>query len=89
MKKNIICYLLIFINILLSEVKIGYVDSQQIMTQYEGFRTAQIELEKEQKRLEAEYFKGTGGNKLTKEVGVYFNTYMQDVAETAGVIKWE
>ena len=25
------------------------------MTQYEGFRTAQIELEKEQKRLEAEY----------------------------------
>ena len=40
---------------LLSEVKIGYVDSQQIMTQYEGFRIAQIELEKEQKRLEAEY----------------------------------
>ena len=39
------------------------------------------------KKLEAEYFKGTGGNKLTKEVGVYFNSYIQDVAETAGVIK--
>jgi len=55
MKKYIICYLLIFLNILLSEVKIGYVDSQQVMTQYEGFRTAQIGLEKEQKRLEADY----------------------------------
>ena len=36
MKNNIIFYLLIFANILLSEVKIGYVDSQQVMTQYEG-----------------------------------------------------
>ena len=55
MKKYIVFCLLIFINIALSETKIGYVDSQQIMTQYEGFRTAQIELEKEQKRLEADY----------------------------------
>ena len=39
------------------------------------------------KKLEAEYFKGTGGNKLTKEVGVYFNSYIQDVTETAGIIK--
>ena len=55
MKKSIVFYLLIFVNILLSEIKIGYVDSQQIMTQYEGFRTAQIALEKEQKRLESDY----------------------------------
>ena len=55
MKKNILLYLLIFISIALSDVKIAYVDSQQIMTQYEGFRMAQIELEKEQKRLESDY----------------------------------
>ena len=34
MKKYIIVYLLLFINIALGDVKIGYVDSQQIMTQY-------------------------------------------------------
>ena len=55
MKKYILLYLLLFLNIALSEVKIGYVDTQQIMTQYEGFRMAQVELEKEQKRLEGEY----------------------------------
>ena len=55
MKKYVLIYLSIFINIVLAEVKIGYVDSQQIMTQYEGFRMAQVELEKEQKRLESEY----------------------------------
>ena len=55
MKKFILLYLLLFLNIALSEVKIGYVDSQQIMTQYEGFRMAQVELEKEQKRLEGDY----------------------------------
>ena len=55
MKKNILFYFLILVSFALSDVKIAYVDSQQIMTQYEGFRTAQIELEKEQKRLESEY----------------------------------
>ena len=55
MKKYVLICLSIFINIVLAEVKIGYVDSQQIMTQYEGFRMAQVELEKEQKRLESEY----------------------------------
>ena len=71
MKKNIILYLLIFINILLSEVKIGYVDSQQIMTQYEGFRTAQIELEKEQKRLEADY------NVMAQQLDSLYQSYQQ------------
>ncbi len=54
MKNSVLWYLLLFMSFVFSEVKIGYVDSQQIMTQYEGFRLAQIELEKEQKRLEAE-----------------------------------
>ena len=55
MKKFILLYLSLFLSIALSEVKIGYVDSQQIMTQYEGFRMAQVELEKQQKRLEGDY----------------------------------
>ena len=71
MKNNIIFYLLIFANILLSEVKIGYVDSQQVMTQYEGFRTAQIELEKEQKRLEAEY------STLAQQLDSLYKSYEQ------------
>ena len=71
MKKNIIFYLFIFINILLSEVKIGYVDSQQIMTQYEGFRNAQIELEKEQKRLEADY------NTMAQQLDSLYQSYEQ------------
>jgi hypothetical protein len=39
------------------------------------------------KKLEAEYFKGTAGKKLTKEVGIYFNSYLQDVSEMAGVFR--
>ena len=54
MRKNIILCLLIFTNILLAN-KIGLVDPQQVLQQYEAARTAQIELEKEGKRLEAEY----------------------------------
>ena len=53
----------------LSEVKIGYVDSQQIITQFEGFRLVQIELEKEQKRLEADYV--TLANQLDSLFQVY------------------
>ena len=55
MKKYVIIYLLLFVNIALADVKIGYIDAQQILTQYEGWRMAQVELEKEQKRLESEY----------------------------------
>ena len=63
--------MVVFINILLCEVKIGYVDSQQVMTQYEGFRTAQIELEKEQKRLEAEY------STLAQQLDSLYQSYEQ------------
>ena len=38
-------------------MKIGYIDSQVIMTQYEDVRQVQVELEKEQKRLESSYSK--------------------------------
>lgn len=39
------------------------------------------------KVLENHYFKGQSGKTMTKEVGVYFNSYFQDVAELAGIIK--
>ena len=40
-----------------SDTKIGYIDSQVIMTQYEDVQQVQVELEKEQKRLEVVYKK--------------------------------
>ena len=39
------------------------------------------------KTLEKHYFKGQSSKSMTKEVGVYFNSYFQDVAEMAGIIK--
>ena len=41
----------------ISEVKIGYVDSNEIMKNIEEFRQAQIDLEKEGRKLEAEGIK--------------------------------
>ena len=38
-----------------SEIKIGYVDSSEIMNNFEEVRQVQVDLEKEQKRLEAEF----------------------------------
>ena len=38
-----------------SEIKIGYVDSNEIMNNFEEVRQVQVDLEKEQKRLEAEF----------------------------------
>ncbi|MBG07621.1 MAG: hypothetical protein CME68_02620 [Halobacteriovoraceae bacterium] len=39
------------------------------------------------KILENQYFKGQAGKTMTKDVAVYFNTYFQDVADLAGIIK--
>ena len=38
-----------------SEIKIGYVDSNEIMNNFEEIRQVQVDLEKEQKRLETEF----------------------------------
>ncbi len=48
---------IILFSISFAEMKIGYIDSQVIMTQYEDVRQVQVELEKEQKRLESSYSK--------------------------------
>ena len=49
---------LIFIfNFLLAEIKIGYVDSNEIMSSFEKVRQVQVDLEKEQRKLESEFNK--------------------------------
>ena len=45
------------VSVSFSDTKIGYIDSQVIMTQYEDVKQVQVELEKEQKRLEVVYKK--------------------------------
>ena len=45
----------IWLSIAFSEIKIGYVDSNEIMNNFEEVRQVQVDLEKEQKRLEAEF----------------------------------
>jgi len=56
-KKIIILMLTLFVSISFSETKIGYIDSQIIMSEYEDVRQVQVELEKEQKRLQTVYEK--------------------------------
>ena len=75
--KNICKLMLIitFISISIAETKIGYIDSQVIMTQYEDVRQVQVELEKEQKRLEALY---------TKQIASYDS--LQQVFQTSKII---
>ena len=58
MKK--ICKIILIITLIsisIAEIKIGYIDSQVIMNQYEDVRQVQVKLEKEQKRLESLYTK--------------------------------
>tara|TARA_Y100001970_G_scaffold290962_1_gene426436 strand:+ start:1367 stop:1846 length:480 start_codon:yes stop_codon:yes gene_type:complete len=42
---------------LLAEIKIGYVDSNEIMSSFEEVRQVQVDLEKEQRKLESEFNK--------------------------------
>ena len=47
--------LLALFSSVLAEIKIGYVDSNEIMTKFEEVRQVQVDLEKEQRRLEGDY----------------------------------
>ena len=40
---------------LFADIKIGYIDSNRIMAEFEDVRNVQVELEKEQRKLQAEY----------------------------------
>ncbi|MAV59095.1 MAG: molecular chaperone Skp [Candidatus Marinimicrobia bacterium] len=53
--KKIKIILLIFPVFLFAEMKLGYIDSNRIMSEFENVRDIQVELEKEQRKLEAEY----------------------------------
>ena len=53
--KKIKIIMLIFPVFLFAEMKLGYIDSNRIMSEFENVRDIQVELEKEQRKLEAEY----------------------------------
>lgn len=57
MKKITILITTILIAVSFCDTKIGYIDSQIIMSEYEDVRQVQVELEKEQKRLQTVYEK--------------------------------
>ena len=44
----------VFLNFAAAEIKIGYVDSNEIMSNFEEVRQVQVDLEKEQRRLEGD-----------------------------------
>ena len=46
---------LVFFSFILAEIKIGYVDSNEIMSNFEEVRQVQVDLEKEQRRLEGDF----------------------------------
>ncbi len=55
------------VSVSFSDTKIGYIDSQVIMTQYEDVQQVQVELEKEQKRLEVVYKKSVAAYDSLKQ----------------------
>ena len=57
MKKIIFIISLTIFSLCFSETKIGYIDSQIIMSEFEDVRQVQVELEKEQKKLQTQYEK--------------------------------
>ena len=57
MKKYKLNIIISLCSIVFSDTKIGYIDSQIIMSEYEDVKQVQVELEKEQKKHEALYKK--------------------------------
>jgi len=53
--KNYLILLTLLLSLLAADVKIGYVDSNQIMSNFEEVRQVQVDLEKEQRRLESDF----------------------------------
>ena len=45
---------IVFSSLLLADVKIGYIDSNEIMSKFEEVRQVQVDLEKEQRKLQSE-----------------------------------
>ena len=53
--KKYLILLTLLLSLLAADVKIGYVDSNQIMSNFEEVRQVQVNLEKEQRRLENDF----------------------------------
>ena len=53
-KTHLIIFLMGLLGLVLADLKIGYVDSNEIMTKFEEVRQVQVDLEKEQRRLQAD-----------------------------------
>ena len=47
--------IMLLLSFSVAEIKIGYVDSNEIMSNFEEVRQVQVDLEKEQRRLESEF----------------------------------
>ena len=45
----------VLLSFIQAEIKIGYVDSNEIMSKFEEVRQVQVDLEKEQRRLESDF----------------------------------
>mgnify|MGYP003317934704 CR=1 FL=1 len=57
MKKIILIFYCLLVSLAYADTKVGYIYSQIIMSEYEDVRQIQVELEKEQKRLQVIYEK--------------------------------
>ena len=57
MNRIIFLISLMLISFSFGETKIGYIDSQIIMSEFEDVRQVHVELEKEQKKLQTQYEK--------------------------------
>ena len=66
-RMNKLIVILFLFSVSFADTKIGYIDSQVIMTQYEDVQQVQVELEKEQKRLEVVYKKSVNSYDSLKQ----------------------
>ena len=63
----------VFLSFLLSEIKIGYLNADKILSELDEVRQVQIELEKEQRKIESEY------QDLEFQLDSLFRNYEQEV----------
>ena len=63
--------LLVFLSVLVSEFKIGYLNADKILTELDEVRQVQIQLEKEQRKIESDYMN------LEMELDSLFRSYEQ------------
>ena len=63
--------IIVFFSILISEVKIGYLNADKILTELDEVRQVQIQLEKEQRKIESDYMN------LEMELDSLFRSYEQ------------